>query len=138
MKQAAGNTKSPLRIPVIILAIIVVLVFAMAAYTINDSSRGYSYDFDARDYLYPAEGGHYGQLYDTTVRDMEKTAEYSSEIEECRALAFYYEQAVLEHAYRVAGDSAKADSFANRMGEYEAQLGSLTKKTDDVRKAVGD
>ena len=138
MKQVAASAKSPLKIAVIILAVIVVIVFAMAAYTIGESARGYSYDYDARDYVYSAENGRYGQLYDTAIRDMEKDAEYGAEVEECRALAFYYEQAVLEHAYRVTGDDAKADEFAARMAEYEAQLGSLSKKAADVRKAVGD
>ena len=67
---------------------------------------------------------------------MNKKTSYSVEIMECRALAFYYEQAVLEHAYRLAGESDKADSFAERMREYETQLGSLSSKTADAQKAA--
>lgn len=137
MKQATGTKKSPLRIVVIILAVIVAIVYAAALHGINESSRGYDLDYTARDYIYPAENGRYAQLYDTTVRDMEKKAEYSAEVEECRALAFYYEQAVLEHAYRTIGNDAKADEFAKHMGEYEQQLGSLAKKAADARKAAG-
>ena len=67
---------------------------------------------------------------------MGEQASYSTEVEECRALAFYYEQAVLEHAYRATGETEKADAFANRMKEYESELGSLAKKADDVRSVV--
>ena len=136
MKTKAKGKQSPLKVVVIILAVIVVFVFAMAINTINDSSRGSSYNYDSRDYIYAAERGRYGELYSTTLRDMEKRTEYGTEIAECRALAFYYEQAVLEHAYRTAGNAEKADEFAKRMEEYESQLGSMSKKAEDVRKAV--
>ena len=46
------------------------------------------------------------------------------------------EQAVLEHAYRTTGDVKKADAFAERMAEYEAQLGLMSGKAADVREAV--
>lgn len=137
MRQSAQKMRSPLKIVAIILAVAVVVIYAGAAYKIHDTSQGYVYDYDARDYLYVAESGRYGNLYDTAIRDMGKQVEYSAEVEECRALAFYYEQAVLEHAYRAVGDNGKADAFAARMDEYEAQLGSLSKKAKDVRETVG-
>ena len=137
MRQSAQKMRSPLKIVAIILAVAVVVIYAGAAYSIHDTSQGYVYDYDARDYLYPAENGRYGDLYDTAIRDMGKQTVYSAEVEECRALAFYYEQAVLEHAYRAAGENEKADAFAARMSEYEAQLGSLSKKAEDVRETVG-
>jgi len=137
MRQSAQKMRSPLKIVAIILAVAVVVIYAGAAYSIHDTSQGYVYDYDARDYLYPAESGRYGDLYDTAIRDMGKQVEYSPEVEECRALAFYYEQAVLEHAYRATGDIEKADAFAARMSEYGAQLGSLSKKAEDVRETVG-
>ena len=136
MTRAGRKKSSPLKIPVIIVAIIVVIVFVAAGYKIHETSEGYTPEYDARDYIYSAEQGRFGNLYETAVHDMAKTAEYSPEVAEYRALAFYYEQAVLEHAYRVAGDAAKADEFAARMAEYEAQLGSMASKTEAVHKAV--
>ena len=140
MTSIATKTKkgarSPLKILVTIVAIIVVILFMSAGIRISDRSKGYSNEYDARDYLYPAEGGRFGTLYYIAVSDMDKNATYTSEVEECRALAFYYEQAVLEHAYREAGNDAKADEFAARMKEYEAQLGSMSSKTTAVEKAV--
>ena len=130
------GARSPLKILVTIVAIIVAILFVSAGIRISDSSKGYSNDYDARDYLYPAESGRFGTLYYIATRDMDKNAKYTSEVEECRALAFYYEQAVLEHAYRETGDSAKADEFAARMKEYEAQLGSMSSKITAVEKAV--
>lgn len=129
--------KSPLKVLAIILTIAIVIIYIATANSIYNTSRGYIYDYDTRDYLYPAENGRYGDLFDTAIRDMEKNTEYSAEVEECRALAFYYEQAVLEHAYRTVGDNEKADTFAARMSEYESQLGSLSKKAEKVRETVG-
>ena len=134
-----GNAKtkqSPLRIVVVILAVIVVILFVSATLSISETARGTAPEYDARDYRYPAESGRYGMLYDTAIQDMGKHAAYSTDVGEYRALAFYYEQAVLEHAYRQAGEDAKADAFAERMKGYEEQLGSLSQKAADVRGAV--
>lgn len=136
MTQTAKSSKSPLKVVSAILAVVVVLLFVGAGVQIKDTSQGYTVEYDARDYMYSAEYGKYGQLYETAVDDMDKRADYSAEVAEYRALAFYYEQAVLEHAYRAAGDNAKADAFAERMSEYEGQLGSLSSKAEAVRKAV--
>ena len=136
MTQAKKSARSPLKIITAIVAVIVVILFVAAAFQIREVSQGRSVEYDARDYLYDAESGRFGQLYETTVRDMDKHTTYSTEVAECRALAFYYEQAVLEHAYREIGDDEKADQFAKRMEEYEAQLGSLSSKTEVVHKTV--
>lgn len=138
MTQAEKTARSPLKIITAIVAVIVVLLFVAAFFQIREGSQGYSVEYDARDYLYNAESGRFGQLYDTAVSDMDKHTTYSTEVAECRALAFYYEQAVLEHAYRTTGDDAKADEFAQRMKEYEAELGSMSSKAADARKAVSN
>ena len=136
MTRAKNSARSPLRVPVIIIAVIVAVLFVSAAYKIADSAAVSSYGYSPSSYIYAAEGGRFGTLYDTATMDMEKHAEYSAEVAECRALAFYYEQAVLEHAYRKCGDDAKADAFAERMKEYEAQLGSMASKAQTARDVV--
>ena len=134
--QEKRGKRSPLKALVILLAIVVVTLYVIAGTQISQAAQGRTVDYDARDYIYSAEYGRFGALYDTALYDMNKHAEYSAEVEECRALAFYYEQAVLEHAYREAGDDAKADEFAKRMEEYEAQLGSMSGRAEAVRKAL--
>jgi len=136
MTQAKKSSRSPLKIITAIVAVIVVILFLSAGLQIRDAAQGYSTDYDSRDYLYSAEHGQFGQLYETAVQDMDKKTDYSAEVSECRALAFYYEQAVLEHAYRATGDNAAADAFAQRMEEYESQLGSMSSKAKAVQKAV--
>ena len=136
MTRTKQSERSPLRIIVGIVAVIVVILFVSAGLQIKDHSEGYTIEYDTRDYIYAAERGSYGNLYDVALRDMDRHATYSPEVAECRALAFYYEQALLEHAYRAAGDDKKADEFAKRMEEYEAQLGSMSSKAKLVRKSV--
>lgn len=136
MTKTKPAKRSPLKVVVAIVAVVVVFLFASAGFRISEYSQSHMADYNARSYIYPAEQGHFGDLYETTVQDMAKQAEYSAEVAECRALAFYYEQAVLEHAYRLAGDDAKADEFAKRMQEYEAQLGSMASKAALVRQQV--
>lgn len=136
MMKANSKASSPLKIVVTVIAVIVVILFVSAGAQINNASKGYSYEHNVRDYVYPAESGRFGNLYEIAVRDMDKHTEYTPEVEECRALAFYYEQAVLEHAYRTTGDVEKADQFAERMKEYEGQLGSMSAKAEAARKAA--
>lgn len=136
MTRAKRGASSPLKIPVIILAVVVVLLYALAGFQIAEHASRYQVEFDARDYIHSAESGRFGDLYDTALMDMDKNTTYSTEVAECRALAFYYEQAVLEHAYRGAGDTEKADKAAKRMKEYEAQLGSMSAKAKTVQQLV--
>ena len=136
MARTGKRKRSLLGALVGIVAVLVVILFVSAGFRIADTAQGYTLRYDARNYLYSAESGRYGDLYETTLYDMDKDTSYSDEVAECRALAFYYEQAVLEHAYREAGDDAKADEFAARMAEYEKQLGSMSAKAADVRAAV--
>lgn len=136
MNSQDTKTRSPLKIIVTILAVIVVLVFVAAFNLVQNATQGHSVDYDARDYVYSAEYGRYGSLYDTAISDMVKGKEYKAEVEEYRALAFYYEQAVLEHAYKSVGNIEKAEAAAARMEDYESQLGSLSNRAEDVRDAV--
>ena len=119
MKQNARVKQSPLKIVAIILAVIVAVLFVSAALRISETAQGNAYEFGEFEYSYTA-------------------ATYSEKVKDCRALGFYYEQAVLEHAYRTTGDTAKADGFAERMKEYESQLGLMADKAGDVLKAIGD
>ena len=137
MTRARQGKVSPLKVVTAILAVVVVALFVSAGFQINEHSKGYSYDYDIRDYIWSAENGRYGDLYSTAVQDMNKHAAYSPEVLECRALAFYCEQAALEHAYRKAGDAAQADEFAARMEEYEAELGSMAPKAEAARISIG-
>lgn len=136
MMRAKQGKLLPLKVLVTVLAVIVAVIFVSAAYQIGEHARGYASDYDARAYIYAAEGERFGDLYETAVRDMGKDAKHDAQVAECRALAFYCEQAVLEHAYRATGDAEKADAFAKRMGEYEAQLGSMAPKAKAVRELV--
>ncbi len=138
MTKANNTTRSPLKIVVTVIAVVVVILFVSAGFRISESSKGYSYEHSVREYVYPAESGRFGNLYEIAVRDMDKNTKYAPEVEECRALAFYYEQAVLEHAYRTTGNDGKADQFAERMEEYEGQLGSMSSRAEAARKAASD
>lgn len=136
MTRANTGKRSPLKVVTTILAVIVVILFVAAGVRINDHAKSYSWEIDARDYIYSAENGRYDNLLDTAIHDMNKDAKYSAEVAEYRALAFYYEHAVLEHAYRTTGNNEKADEHVKRMEEYEAQLGSLSSRAEAAREAA--
>ena len=87
-------------------------------------------------HAYSVMDGDYGSLYDTTIRNT-IDGSYKGEIPAYRNLAFYYEQAVLTHAYEENNDMQKAGVFRARMKDYEAKLGSLAGEAAKVRTRIG-
>ncbi len=135
--QNGSRTKKPLiRIAALIVALITVVLFAAAANKIRQAATPYSIDYRTTDYAYAASSGRFGDLYDTALRDMADGKKYSGEVKELRALAFYYENAVLANAYRGAGNTAKAAEFEDKMKALEAELGSLASSAEKVRKVT--
>ena len=88
MTQVGKSSRSPLKVITAIVAVIVVIIFVAATYQIREVSQGHTVSYDSRDYLYEAEAGRFGDLYETAVQDMDKHTTYSTEVAECRALAF--------------------------------------------------
>ena len=137
MRRNTVRRRPPLiRIAVIITALITLVLFGAALNRIRESSRGYSYYYKESNYAYPAASGRFGELYETALSDMMEDAKYSDEVKEYRALAFYYENAVLAHAYRECGDDTKSTHFEDKMKLYETALGSQAVKAAAVRGCV--
>ena len=137
MSRKKKTTKrSPLRFFTVLVTIITVFMFLNAFASIHEASYGYYRDYKERDYAYNLIDGDYGSLYETAIQDMDNT-HYTGDIPAYRALAFYYEQAVLARAYEENGDTQKAEAFRARMKEYETQLGPLTEEAAKVRTKIG-
>jgi len=132
MKMKKTRNRSPLGLLTKILVVITVIAILTAVFRIRDYTRDYSYTYSESNYVWDLQGDRFGDIYSTAVRDMSKGKSYSKDVEECRALAFYYEQAVLEKAYRDNGFEEKADAFAEKKAEYADQLGSLASKAKSV------
>ena len=124
--------KSLLKLAVQGLLIITVILFLAAGFRIRTFSRGYPIRYDARDYVYSVEYNRFDDLYETTISHMERDVIYDEQVTEFRALAFYYEQAVLEKAYEEAGESEKAAAFREKKEEYRKELGSVSSKANAV------
>ena len=135
-RSKVRESKSLLRLLVYILLVITLLLFIVAGVRIRGYSRGYQYNYKASDFIYDAEKDRFGRLYTTAISDMERDASYDSDVQEFRALGFYYEQAVLEKAYRDAGMTEKADAFKAKKEEYGEALGSLASKVSAVEKSL--
>lgn len=136
MRNKSRSRHSKLRLVAVLTALLTLALLVSAGLRIKDYASGSVVTYDLRDYLYEADRGRYGYLYETALRDMNKNTSYSPEVAEYRALAFCYEQAVLEQAYRQVGQEEKAQEFARRRQEYEGQLGSLSPWADKIRQAV--
>ena len=78
MTQVGKSSRSPLKVITAIVAVIVVIIFVAATYQIREVSQGHTVSYDSRDYLYEAEAGRFGDLYETAVQDMDKHTTYST------------------------------------------------------------
>ena len=124
--------KSLLKLAVQALLIVTVIMFISAGVRIRNYSHGYAYNYSARDYVYDIENNRYGDAYYTAIDHMGRDVSYDEDESEFRALAFYFEEAVLEKAYREDGQTEKAEAFEAKKEEYRNELGSLSSKAKAV------
>lgn len=85
------------------------------------------------------ENREYAQLLDTYYRDWGVLGLVNSGYEECAAVAEYAEAAFRESAYRMDGDTGRADrqkaamdTAASRVGIYEPEIGRINEILDPL------
>ena len=135
-KKKVKTKKSLLRVIVEILLVITIILYLSAFFRIRENSRGYIYDYSARDYVYDTEANRFGRVLYTATEDMARGATYDNDEEEFRALGFYFEQAVLEKAYREEGKLEEAEAFKAKKEEYLDKMGSLSSKAAIVEEML--
>lgn len=79
----------------------------------------------------------YYSLLDEVFRNEAKDAPMEGDMEQLYAVAHYYEQAMLYHAYMHIGDSEAAAPHYFRMKEYESRMGEYDFAAEEIREILG-
>ena len=94
-------------------------------------SDRFSY-YDEAYYLRVLRTEEYQELLDMTLEDSGAGRVYEGDIPQCRAVAMYYDAALLCHAYTKAGSVDRAQFQKNRMERFAAQAGDYSEYTGKI------
>ena len=120
---------------IVILAFFTVLFTGMGIVEMLDGMRSYTVSEDSM--IYALQDGRYGDLVSDYHRNMAANAKSTETMEECYAIARYYEAAI---DYKLAvqeNDSKLLENSEKIMKETAAQMGSLSYAEKEINDLLG-
>lgn len=120
---------------IVILAFFTVLFTGMGIVEMLDGMRSYTVSEDSM--IYALQDGRYGELVSDYHRNMAANAKSTETMEECYAIARYYEAAI---DYKLAvqeNDSELLENSEKMMKESAAQMGSLSYAEKEIKNLLG-
>ena len=120
---------------IVILAFITILFTGMGIVEMLDGMRSYTVSEDSM--IYALQDGRYGELVSDYHRNMAANAKSTETMEECYAIARYYEAAI---DYKLAvqeNDSELLENSEKMMKESAAQMGSLSYAEKEIKNLLG-
>ena len=120
---------------IVILAFFTVLFTGMGLVEMIDGMRSYTVSEDSM--IYALQDGRYGDLVSDYHRNMAAEAKSTETMEECYAIARYYEAAI---DYKLAvqeNDSELSENSEKIMKESAAQMGALSYAEKEINNLLG-
>ena len=120
---------------IVILAFFTILFTGMGITEMIDGMRSYTVSEDSM--IYALQDGRYGDLVSDYHRNMAANAKSTETMEECYAIARYYEAAI---DYKLAvqeNDSELSENSEKIMKESAAQMGALSYAEKEINNLLG-
>ena len=120
---------------IVILTFFTILFTGMGIVEMIDGMRSYTVSEDSM--IYALQDGRYGELVSDYHRNMAANAKSTETMEECYAIARYYEAAI---DYKLAvqeNDSELLENSEKMMKESAAQMGSLSYAEKEIKNLLG-
>ena len=120
---------------IVVLAFFTVLFTGMGLVEMIDGMRSYTVSEDSM--IYALQDGRYGDLVSDYHRNMAAEAKSTETMEECYAIARYYEAGI---DYKLAvqeNDSELSENSEKIMKEAAAQMGSLSYAEKEINTLLG-
>lgn len=115
------------------------LIIASGAMLVkNMQSKIYTYEYDAWSLDNSISDRNYGRLLAQTCQNQAAQAKSDEMMEQCYAVAAYYEAAMKQKAYEAAGNQEKADEYAEIMEEKRGQMGIYEGEADRIDQMLAD
>ncbi|MCM1251615.1 MAG: hypothetical protein NC321_02245 [Clostridium sp.] len=124
---------------IIIAALSVVLfvqIFLFTGYVL-ERELVYGYDSDEEDLVNDMKYQDYDNLLNAVHQNEAMGVQKTGEMEALYAVAYYYENAMMYHAYRTAGNREMAQQRYDRMLEYEMQMGEYSFAKEEILDYLG-
>ena len=118
-----------------LLAFFTILFTGMGIFELTDGMRIYTVSEDS--FLYALEDGRYGDLVEDYHRNLVSDVKPSETMEECYAIAKYYEAAI---DYKLAiqkNDSQLQQTAADKMKTAAAEMGALSYAKNEIDNILG-
>ena len=120
---------------IVILAFFTVLFTGMGLVEMIDGMRSYTVSEDSM--IYALQDGRYGDLVSDYHRNMAAEAKSTETMEECYAIARYYEAAIDYQLAVQENDLELLENSEKIMKEAAAQIGSLSYAEKEINDLLG-
>lgn len=129
--------KKLLNIVIVILCIVLFMQTASLIWYVSEDKWVYNNISDESELFSRLQYQSYDSLLDAVYRNEAGNAPKEGDMEALYAVAHYYENAMMYHAYQTAGDSEKAQARYEKMLEYEAQMGEYAFAKEEILEYLG-
>ena len=120
---------------IVVLAFFTVLFTGMGLVEMIDGMRSYTVSEDSM--IYALQDGRYGDLVSDYHRNMAAEAKSTETMEECYAIARYYEAAIDYQLAVQENDSELLENSEKIMKESAAQMGALSYAEKEINDLLG-
>ena len=120
---------------IVVLAFFTVLFTGMGLVEMIDGMRSYTVSEDSM--IYALQDGRYGDLVSDYHRNMAAEAKSTETMEECYAIARYYEAAIDYQLAVQENDSELLENSEKIMKESAAQMGALSYAEKEINNLLG-
>ena len=120
---------------IVILAFFTILFTGMGITEMIDGMRSYTVSEDSM--IYALQDGRYGDLVSDYHRNMAANAKSTETMEECYAIARYYEAAIDYQLAVQENDSELLENSEKIMKESAAQMGALSYAEKEINNLLG-
>lgn len=120
---------------IIVLAFFIILFTGMGIFEFADGMRIYTVSEDTM--LYALQDGRYGELVEDYHRNLVSDAKTTETMEECYAIARYYEAAI---DYKLAvqeNDPALQQTLKEKMETAASEMGALSYAKNEINELLG-
>lgn len=114
----------------IVLTVLIVWQMAKLGFQLVDD--GYHYHYDEEDFLYAIQDGRYSELPEKKRRNEMEHVKTDAQLQECYAVADYYEAAFQYYMYLQNGDTEKCQKATADMKTAKSGMGELEYCAEEI------
>lgn len=121
---------------VVFLCLLIIILGFLFVRNVQESV--YTFEYDAWSLDGSISSRDYARLLSQTYDNEAYQVESDEMMEQCYAVAAYYEAALKQKAYEAAKDQEKADQYAEIMEEKRTQMGIYEDEADRIDQLLAD